>query len=61
MREEVWIVEAAWEIRGRRLPWRPVMGLALDRAQGRKTLADWRRRNPDDRFRLARYARRGPK
>jgi hypothetical protein len=49
----VWIIEAkGWDgIPG----WRPTAGIGLCRADGRLVLADWKKRNPDDHFRLRRY------
>lgn len=46
----IWIVEM-WDGDG----WAPTVGCKLCRAEGRYELLDWRKRNPDDRFRLIRY------
>ena len=51
----VWIVEGSFEVGGRFGPWHPTVGVALNRADARKRIADWRSRNPVDRFRLRRY------
>jgi hypothetical protein len=54
----VWIVEVTWTDSPssyRHKSWHPVAGVGLDREQGRKILADWKARNPNDRFRLRRY------
>lgn len=53
-RDYVWIVEHYWDHRGQ---WYPTVGVALDREAARGELADWKRRNPDDRFRLTKYTR----
>jgi hypothetical protein len=59
MMEHVWVVEVSWEVRGRFGPWRPVVGIGLDRTQGRQRMREWKQRNPHDRFRLRKYARTG--
>lgn len=51
----VWIVEHWWEHRAR---WMPTVGVGLERMSARAALADWRKRNPHDRFRLTQYAAR---
>jgi hypothetical protein len=48
----IWLVEH-WDA-GR---WWPTVGIALDHPAGRAELADWKAKNPDDRFRLVRYRR----
>jgi len=60
MKEHVWIVEGAWDIRGTLGPWLPVAGIGLDRAQGRAVMQDWKRRNPFDHFRLRKYVKAKP-
>lgn len=55
-RRYVWIVEHWWEHRER---WMPTVGVALDRNAARSELANWRARNPHDRFRLTKYEARG--
>jgi len=47
----VWIVEASYDGGA----WHPTVGVRLTRRDARVELAAWRRRNPDDRFRLRRY------
>jgi hypothetical protein len=49
----VWVVEASY--REQPTGWYPTVGVALCRADARKVLAEWRKRNPHDRFRLAEY------
>lgn len=48
----VWIVEM-W-INGR---WEPTVGCGLGRAHGREKIAEWRKSNQDDKFRLRQYKR----
>ena len=51
----VWIVEGDF-----RDGWKPTVGCALDRANGRDELRKWQRKSPDDRFRLRRYVAEQP-
>lgn len=51
-RRYVWIVELLYEDQSE---WHPTVGARLARIDARRELQDWRRRNPDDRFRLVRY------
>lgn len=55
----IWVVEIATAIKNNKvvLFWSPTVGAALNRADGREKLKDWRTRNPCDRFRLVRYER----
>ena len=46
----VWIVEM--KIDGR---WEPTMGAASNRVHAQTVIADWRKHNPDDKFRLSKY------
>ena len=39
--------------------WEPTVGVALAREEGRKKLANWKRRNPNDRFQLVQYIVKG--
>jgi hypothetical protein len=39
--------------------WKPTVGARLSRDDGRRELADWRKRNPGSKFRLARYVHDG--
>ena len=39
----------------RRGSWEPTVGVAFSRRKGRAELAEWKRDNPDVRFRLVRY------
>jgi hypothetical protein len=48
----VWIVEMMSDS-GR---WCPTVGCRLEKPDARNELADWKKRNPSDRFRLMRYA-----
>jgi len=48
----VWIIEHWWDRDDR---WSATVGIALTRDAARVRLNQWRERNPDDRFRLARY------
>jgi len=50
----VWIVEIIHTVFEHK-SWRPTVGCGLDKRDARKELADWKRRNPCDRFRLTRY------
>ncbi len=52
----VWVVEGWWrELWHRAEAWHATVGTALTRDDARKVLAQWRGRNPHDRFRLRRY------
>lgn len=51
MTQYVWIIEASYD----RGPWHPTVGIALTRREARAILGAWRKRNPHDDFRLARY------
>ena len=53
-RKHVWIVEARYDYPVVR-NWSPTVGAALTRADAVYVLSDWRRRNPDDKFRLVEY------
>lgn len=50
-RQHIWVVEwtggAGW--------WEPTVGVHFVRDEGRRDLADWRKENPDDKFRLTKY------
>lgn len=48
----VWVVEMRLD----NGTWRPTVGCRLSKADGRMEMADWKQRNPCDRFRLTRYA-----
>ncbi len=50
-RPYVWIVEGSFDGGS----WHPTVGVALERARARPVLAQWKARNPYDRFRLRRY------
>ena len=50
-RTYVWIVQVKYP----NMRWRPTVGCALDRAVARTVLRDWKLRNPNDAFRLAKY------
>ena len=52
MTRMIWLVEASYD----HGPWHSTVGVALTRSEGREVLRDWHARNPDDRFRLRRYA-----
>jgi hypothetical protein len=52
----VWVVESLWaDAKDQR--WSPTVSVGLNRSDGRRKLAQWRERNPDDRFRLVPYRR----
>ena len=53
---KVWVIEME-DAPGR---WSPCMGLGLDRQEARRELADWRKRNPSDNFRISKYVRAEP-
>lgn len=55
--EHIWIVEMLMELPMRRAYWSPTVGVGLDRDCGRVRLAQWKARNPHDRFRLSKYRR----
>lgn len=55
---KIWVVELRESRVG---AWRPTVGVALCRAEGRIRLAEWRRHNPDDYLRLVPYRRVGRK
>ncbi len=50
----VWVVEMWNQNRSR---WEPTIGSALNRQDGREVRKNWKKRNPDDRFRLKQYKR----
>ena len=53
---KVWVVEVRyWHREGLSPPWHPTVGVGLTRMDGRRVLSDWKRRNPDDSFRLVPY------
>lgn len=52
----VWIVEMKSELPMRARRWIPTVACALSKKEASVKLADWRSRNPDDRFRLRQYA-----
>ena len=57
MRNEVWIVEMWFKPTKRyRLGWQPTVGCGLSREDGRRKLAEWKKTNLNDKFRLRRYA-----
>jgi len=56
MTSRVWIVEIYYVDQPR---WHPTVGCALSRDDARVVLAEWKRRNPSDRFRIRRYVARG--
>ena len=58
----VWVVEM-WAARTKYGPevWGPTVGSALTRDDGRVVMADWKARNPTDRFRIVRYVPEGEK
>lgn len=49
----VWIVEGLFV--GSSSSWGPTIGVALTKADAKLKLADWRNRNPADKFRLRKY------
>ncbi len=50
MTMRVWVVEMLCNGK-----WFPTVGVKLTRKDGLDEKRDWKRRNPDDRFRLRRY------
>lgn len=54
--ERVWVVEIL-QVNAERLGWQPTVGVGLTRVYARREMTDWKRRNPDDRFRLWPYLR----
>ena len=57
-RKRVWIVEVKYYDPGviwSQTAWHPTVSCALTQEDGKRVLRDWRKRNPDDRFRLICY------
>lgn len=48
----LWVVEIKFHGKSR---WEPTVGVKLSRAEGRQELAEWKRDNQPDKFRLVRY------
>lgn len=46
----VWIVEMKHDGK-----WMPTIGCALNQKDGETVLAEWKRKNPDDGFRIKQY------
>ncbi len=57
VKEGLWVVEVLFvEDKDKRpAPWQPTVGVSLTKAGARIELADWKRRNPREAFRLVRY------
>ena len=53
-KQRIYIVELMSPFRQR---WLPTVGVELTVEAGRKELREWRKRNPNDKFRLQAYAR----
>ena len=55
----VWVVEMWVGYKGVKGPWRegwaPTTGAAIDFCIAQLTLSAWKRKNPDDRFRIKEY------
>lgn len=54
----VWIVEGNYEVGGRMTGWHPTVGIGLTKADASQRLEEWKKRNPDEWFRIVRYSRR---
>ena len=52
MRRHVWVVEMKFKGISE---WEPTVGCALTREDGRELRVEWKKRNPDDQFRLTKY------
>lgn len=52
----IWIVEMLNTERER---WEPTVGCALDRKDALKQKKEWKQNNPDDKFRIIDYERKG--
>jgi len=50
----VWVVEVDFS---RDQSWAPTVGVGLTRDDAMAAIADWRKRLPDDKFRLQKYVR----
>jgi len=53
MKNKIWVVEM-WNEERRR--WEPTVGAGLNREDIRVKKREWKRRNPNDRFRIYKYA-----
>jgi hypothetical protein len=51
-KRRVWVVEMLCPYTD---DWTATVGSALDRYEARKRMAEWKRRNPNDRFRVMPY------
>lgn len=55
----IWVVEM-WSddvYRHRASRWEPTVGVGFTRAQARWECREWRKKNPNDRFRVRKYSR----
>ena len=57
MVNRVWIVEMKNPINNQ---WGPTVGIGLDRDDARQRLAEWKTRNPWDKFRVRKYVEATP-
>ena len=55
---KIYVVEM-WNDALRRPRWEPTVGVALTKADAPAVLARWRKKNPDDKFRLSPFVRVG--
>jgi hypothetical protein len=53
MKNYIWVVEASFD-RGN---FKPTVGVGLNKEDGRKELAEWKNRNPSEKFQLVKYVK----
>ena len=56
MKNKIWLVEMLHENQ-----WYPTVGAAINREDAREKKAEWKARNPDDKFRITPYRSRNDK
>ena len=59
---DVWVVEMLVDAYSRLPPqWEPTVGVRLSRNGARREMGEWKKRNPETRFRIRKYSRGGRK